>query len=171
MTAEAMKMGSAIMENAPDRVGSAILDVFRRRWSPKAFSSRPVELEKLRGVLEAARWAPSSVNEQPSRFILARKGISEEYTTLLGCLNNKNQEWAQYAPVLVLSIAKLNLTRNGELNRHALHDVRLATANLIVEASALGRHTHAMGAFSIEKTRATLGIPDGYEPVTIAALG
>jgi nitroreductase len=148
-----------------------IHDVLCGRWSPKVFSGEPVEPETLRTILEAARWAPSSFNEQPWSFIVARRENPQEYSALLSSLSEKNQGWARHAPVLILSVAKLNLTINGQLNRYAFHDVGLATANLIIQASALGLSTHPMGGFSVEKARAVFGIPEGYEPVTVIALG
>jgi nitroreductase len=153
------------------QVGMEIHEVLRGRWSPKVFSEEPVEPEKLRTLLEAARWAPSSFNEQPWSFIVARRENPREYNALLSSLSEKNQGWARRTPVLILSVAKLNLTINGQLNRHAFHDVGLATANLIVQASALGLFTHPMGGFSVEKVREAFGIPEGYEPVTVIALG
>ena len=171
MTSEAMEMESTTMENIRDEVGSAILDAFRRRWSPKVFSHRPVELEKLRAIFEAARWAPSSVNEQPWSFLLAGKESSEGFNALLNCLNEKNKQWAQNAPVLILSMAKMHHQRDRSANRHAWHDVGLATANLMIQATALGLYTHVMGGFSSQKAREALGIPDGFEPVAMIALG
>jgi nitroreductase len=171
MMNESVETKAANGEGTPAQVGMEIHDVLRGRWSPKVFSEEPVELEKLRTILEAARWAPSSFNEQPWSFIVARRENPQEYSALLSCLSEKNQGWARHAPVLILSVTKLNLTINGQLNRHAFHDVGLATANLIVQASALGLFTHPMGGFSVEKVREAFGIPEGYEPVTVIALG
>jgi nitroreductase len=171
VTEKAVETGSTVAEDLPNQEELTVLDVLLRRWSPKMFSSRPVEPEKLRTILEAARWAPSSFNEQPWSFIVARRENPQEYSALLSSLSQKNQGWARRAPVLILSVAKLNLRINGQLNRHAFHDVGLATANLIVQASALGLFTHPMGGFSVENARAALGIPEGYEPVTVIALG
>jgi nitroreductase len=171
MMNETVEMKTTNGERIPPQGSMEIHDVLRGRWSPKLFCEEPVEPEKLRTILEAARWAPSSFNEQPWSFIVARRENPQEYSALLSSLSQKNQGWARRAPVLILSVAKLNLTINGQLNRHAFHDVGLATANLIVQASALGLFTHPMGGFSVEKARAALGIPEGYEPVTVIALG
>jgi nitroreductase len=163
MTAEAMEMESALVEGAPDQDTSTILDVLRRRWSPKGFSNRRVEPAKLRAVLEAARWAPSSHNEQPWSFVLATKENAEAYNLLLGCLHEKNRQWAQHARVLILSVAKMYREIDGKANRYAFHDVGLATASLMIQATALGLYTHPMGGFSVEKAREVLVIPEGYE--------
>lgn len=148
-----------------------IEDLLRQRWSPLAFSDRSVEPEKLRSVLEAARWAASSFNEQPWSFIVATKDNPAEFERLLSCLTQSNQEWSKNAPVLMLSIAGLNFKRNGAENRHAFHDVGAAAANLTLQATALGLFAHQMAGFDVSKAKETYGIPEGYEPVAAIALG
>jgi nitroreductase len=95
----------------------------------------------------------------------------EAYNLLLSCLNEKNRQWAQYAPVLILSVAKMYREVDGKANRYAFHDVGLATASLMIQATALELYTHAMAGFSVQKAQEVLGIPEGYEPVTVIALG
>jgi nitroreductase len=148
-----------------------IHELLTRRWSPRAFSECPVEPEKLRSLLEAARWAPSSFNEQPWSFIVVTKDDQAQYQRLLSCLEEGNREWAWQAPVLMLSIAKLYLESNNEENKTALYDVGLAAANLVIQATALGLGVHQMAGFDREKTRETYGIPEGYLPVAVIALG
>ena len=148
-----------------------IHDLLRKRWSPRAFSSRPVEPEKLRSLWEAARWAPSSYNEQPWSFIVATKEDEAEYAQLLSCLVEGNIQWAKHAPVLMVSVAKLHFDENGERNRHAFHDVGQAVANLIVQATALGLVVHQMAGVFPDKIRELYGIPEGYEAVAGIALG
>src|ERR1051325_2037789 len=104
----------------------------RGRWSPRAFLDKSVDLPTLRALLEAARWAASSSNEQPWRFIVARREDADEYARLLSVLVEKNQQWAKAAPVLLLSVAKM--TRgNGKPNRHYLHDTGAAAATLCIQ--------------------------------------
>jgi nitroreductase len=148
-----------------------IHDLLRRRWSPRAFSDRPVEREKLLSVLEAARWAPSSNNEQPWHYLVATKEEPEEFARLLACLVEKNQSWARNAPVLMLSVASNVFSRNDKPNRHALHDTGQAVAGLTVQATALGLYVHQMAGFSIEKARETYQLPENVEPVAALALG
>ena len=124
------------------------------RRSPRAFSSRPVEPEKLRSVFEAARWAASSVNEQPWSFVVAVRGEGDAFERLLATLTESNQRWATRAPVLVLSLARTRFTRNGKLNRHALHDLGMAFQSLALQAVALGLVVHPMGGFDAETARA-----------------
>jgi nitroreductase len=129
-----------------------------------------VEPEKLCSVLEAARWAASSYNEQPWIFIVATKDNQGEFERLLSCLAEGNQEWALNAPVLMISVAKLHFERNGKENRHAFHDVG-AAAQLAIQSTANGLFIHQMAGFDVPKTRELYSIPEGYEPVAAIALG
>ena len=155
----------------PAETQHPIEEILRRRWSPRAFSERMIEPEKLQRLFEAARWAASSFNEQPWSFIVATKEQAEEYATLLSCLTEKNQQWARLAPVLMVSVAKLNFEKNGKPNRHAFHDVGLAMGNLLVEATALGLFVHQMAGFSLDKVREAYKIPEGFEAVACIAAG
>jgi nitroreductase len=146
-------------------------DLLSKRWSPLAFSEKSVEPEKLRSVLEAARWAASSYNEQPWSFIVATSDNQAEFDRLLSCLAEGNQEWAKTAPVLMLSVAKLQFERNGVENRHAFHDVGAAAAQLAIQATALGLFIHQMAGFDVPLSRSLYSIPEGYEPVAAIALG
>lgn len=149
----------------------SILELLKNRWSPRAFADRPVEVEKLRQVLEAARWAPSSYNEQPWRYILAQKEDEEQFDRVLNCLNNWNQRWAKHAPVLMISVAKKELSRNGKPNRSAFHDVGQATAHLTVQAASLDLYVHQMGGILPDRIRKTFKVPERFEPVAGLALG
>lgn len=146
-------------------------DLLRRRWSPVAFSEQLVETEKLCTVLEAAAWAASSFNEQPWSFIIATKDNPAEFERLLSCLAEGNQEWAKNAPVLMLSVAKLQFERNGTENRHAFHDVGAAAATMAIQSTALGLFIHQMAGFDVAKAREVYSIAEGYEPVAAIALG
>ncbi len=155
----------------PAQTDHPIQEILKRRWSPRAFADRTVESEKLRSLFEAARWAPSSFNEQPWFFIVATKEKLEEHARLLSCLVEKNQQWARLAPVLMVSVAKLKFEKTGKPNRHAFHDVGLAMGNMLVEATALGLCVHQMAGLFPEKVREIYGVPDGFEPVAAIAIG
>src|SRR5437764_202654 len=155
----------------PARTDYPIEEILKRRWSPRAFSDRLVEPEKLRSLWEAARWAPSSFNEQPWHFIVATRDKPAEHAKLLSCLVEKNQQWARYAPVLMISVTELNFAKTGKPNRHAFHDVGLAMGNLLVEATALGLCVHQMAGFSPEKVREIYGVPEEFDPVAAIAIG
>jgi len=150
-------------------------EVFHRRVlerrSLRAFAPRAVAPGVLRALFEAARWAPSSVNEQPWRFIVATRAEPEPFARLLATLHPGNAAWAAAAPVLAISIARLEFERNGRPNRHAFHDVGLATAQLGLQAAVLGLGVHLMGGFDRDRARATLDIPAVFDPVAAIALG
>ena len=148
-----------------------IHDLLQRRWSPRAFSDRSVEPDTLRSLLEAARWAPSSSNEQPWNFIVATKDNQAEHGRLLSCLVEGNRLWAQHALVLMVSVARMSFEEDGKPNRHAFHDVGQAVADLTVQATALGLMVHQMAGFHPEKVRELYGVPKEFEPVAAIALG
>jgi nitroreductase len=147
-----------------------IHDLLSRRWSPRAFDPRPIEPEKLASLFEAARWAPSCNNAQPWRFIVARQDEEELYERLFSCLMAGNQKWAYRAPVLMLSVAKLTF-EDGSANRHAYHDVGLASENLVLQATALGLVAHLMAGYHVEKARTEFAIPSDCDPVAAIAVG
>jgi nitroreductase len=154
----------------PAETSTAIHDLIAHRWSPRAFESKPVEPEKLRSLLEAARWAPSSYNAQPWYFIVGTKDNPENYKRVLESLIEFNQGWAKNAPVLALSVAKLKFD-DGKPNRHAFHDVGQAAANLSLQAEALGLSVHQMAGIDPEKARKLFDIPADYEAVAGIAIG
>jgi nitroreductase len=148
-----------------------IHDLIKRRWSPRAFSERPVESDKLRSVLEAARWAPSSRNEQPWAFLVATREDPKGYGALFGVLMEMNQAWAGKAPALILTVAHTRLEKDDQPNRHGFFDLGQATANLIFQATSLGLATHQMGGFRVDAAKESFGIPEGWEPLSVIALG
>ncbi len=158
------------MEN-PASVDHPVHDLIRRRRSPRVFSAQPVGPRELRTLLEAARWAPSSFNEQPWSFVVTTREEPEDYEALLTCLAPGNQKWAWHAPVLMLSIARVTFAHNDKTNRHAFHDVGQAAALLCVQATAMGLFVHQMAGFDIAKARKTFAIPEGHEPVAAIAVG
>jgi nitroreductase len=155
----------------PAETTNPVHDLIKRRWSPRSFADKAVESAVLRSLLEAARWAPSSNNEQPWFYIVATKEEPAEFERLLNCLVESNQTWARHAPVLMLSVARLVFNKNGQLNRHALHDVGQAAAHLALEATARGLGVHQMAGILPEKARELFAIPAGFEVVAGMAVG
>jgi len=147
-----------------------IHDLLARRWSPRAFADRPVAPDVLRSLWEAARWAPSSANEQPWNFLVATRDDPQEFGRMLECLVEGNQIWAKQAPVLMVSVAA-RLDRDNDPNAHAWYDVGQAVADLSVQATALGLFVHQMAGILPDKIRELYQIPDSHEPVTGIALG
>ncbi|GMV83687.1 MAG: hypothetical protein AMXMBFR7_48710 [Planctomycetota bacterium] len=148
-----------------------IHELLAKRWSPYWYDERPVKTEDLRSIFEAARWAASSYNEQPWRFIVGTKDQPEQYAKVLSVLIEANQAWAQRAPVLALGVIGRSFERNGKPNKAAEHDLGLAAASLTVEATARGLHVHQMIGLDPEKGRSVFGVPAGFEVFTALAIG
>jgi nitroreductase len=148
-----------------------ISELLTKRWSPYAFSDRPVSDDDLRSLFEAARWSASSYNEQPWRYIVATKANPEEFERLLSCLVDANQVWAKAAPVLALGCLSLNFARNDQPNAAAQHDLGLASACLTVEATSRGLLVHQMIGIQPDRARELYQIPDSVRPLTGLAIG
>ena len=146
--------------------------LLQQRWSPLAFDPKPVPADVLGSLFEAARWSPSSSNEQPWRFLVGtRDGDPDTYEKLLDCIVPGNQVWATTAPVLFLVLATTTFARNGSENRFALYDAGQAVGHLTVEATALGLHLRQMGGFDAPKARQVFAIPDDITVGAMIALG
>ena len=155
----------------PAQAEYPIHELMRERWSPRAFLDKPVEPGKLLSMLEAARWAPSSSNEQPWSFIVARGEEKEEFEKMLGCLVEGNRAWAKAAPVLIITVAKRSFGQTGKPNRCAIHDVGLASESMTLQAVALGLLTHGMAGIEREKIHEVYGLPEDCEAVAAWAVG
>ncbi|MBK6687041.1 MAG: nitroreductase family protein [Deltaproteobacteria bacterium] len=148
-----------------------IHDLLAERWSGRAFLPEALTPAEQGSLLEAARWAPSSMNEQPWRWIVGPRDQPEAFARILACLAETNRAWCQDAGLLALVVAKQNFDRNGKPNRHAFHDVGLSVGQVLIQAVALGLIAHPMGGYDGAVARDTLGIPEGYEPVVALAVG
>ena len=146
-------------------------ELIASRWSPYSFADRSVSDDDLRSLFEAARWAPSSYNEQPWSYMVAKKEDLDEFGRLLSCLVEANQAWAKAASVLALGISRLNFARNNNPNRAAIHDLGLAAANLVLEATSRGLAVHQMIGILPDKVRELYSVPEGHEPMTALAIG
>jgi nitroreductase len=141
------------------------------RWSPYGFADRDVSREDLRSLFEAARWAPSSYNEQPWSYLVATRGDRDAFARMLSCLVEGNQAWARHAPVLALGVTRERFTRNDKPNAAALHDLGLAAGGLLVEATARGICVHQMIGILPDRARELYGIPDHSRALTGIAIG
>jgi nitroreductase len=148
-----------------------IHELLKKRWSPRSFSEKSIDIELLNQLFEAARWAPSSYNEQPWRFIVARKENQETYDRLASVMNEFNQSWATNAPVLVLALTKTTFDLDGRKNHHAGHDLGQAIAHLTFEATNHNLYVHQMAGISPDKAREIYDISDDYKPLTMFAIG
>lgn len=156
--------------NASTETITKVHPLIEKRWSPRAFGDQPVSEQQLELLFEAARWAPSAMNEQPWRFSYATREDEENFNQLFSLLMPGNS-WAGKASALFIAVAKTAYTYNGNPNPHAWYDVGLATGNLLLQATELGLHVHLMAGFDAAKAREVLQIPEGYEPVAMGAVG
>ncbi len=148
-----------------------ILELLADRWSPYGFAARPVAEEDLDSLFEAARWAASSYNEQPWTYFVATRKAAAEFERLLSCLLPANQVWAKAAPVLVLGVVSLKFAKTKKDNRAAVHDLGLASANLVMEATARGLSVHQMIGILPDRARELYQIPEHAEAWTAMAIG
>jgi nitroreductase len=151
-------------------IHSPILEVIQKRRSKRAYSDQQVEEVKIQSLFEAARWAPSSVNEQPWLYIYATKG-QELFTKIYGALNESNRVWVQNAPLLIASLVRNKFIRNDRPNGSARYDLGAANAFLSLQATHLGLNVHQMGGFDALQLRSNLNIPDEFDPVIVMAVG
>ncbi len=149
----------------------SVHELIRARWSPRAFANRDVSDQDLKTIFEAARWAASSYNEQPWRFLVGRKSDPAAFDKILNVLLPFNQAWAKNAPVLFLMTAKRTFSHNGSANLYGMHDAGQALAHVFLQATALGLHAHGMAGIDRDRARTELGIPDDYDIAAAVALG
>jgi len=142
----------------------------KKRWSPRAFSDRTVAREKLQRLVEAARWSPSSSNEQPWYFFIGEKG-DETYEKIFSTLVEFNQLWCKTAPVLGMAVGRKVREKGGGEYVHYQYDVGQSIAHLTFQAMHEDLYVHQMGGFSAEKARELFGIPDDYEALTTFVTG
>lgn len=146
--------------------------IFTNRWSPRSFTGEPVPDADLKTAFEAARWAPSAMNAQPWRFLIARPGDAH-WEIYLSLLMPRNRLWASKASALVLILSERQLDRRGERVDNVSHsfDAGAAWANFAHQALLLGWHTHGIGGFDRAAARETLAIPESFAIENIIALG
>ena len=148
-----------------------VAELIEQRRSRRAYSTNPIEHEKIKSLFEAARWAPSSMNEQPWSYVYATRDQPDLWNKLLELLNESNRVWAINAPLLILSMARKTHIRNGANNALARYDTGAANMLLSIQATQLGLNVHQMGGYDRQKAIESLNIPDDYEPIVIMAIG
>jgi nitroreductase len=147
-----------------------IHNLIARRWSARAFSTKAVEKSKLLSILEAARWAPSSRNEQPWRYIIFTNDNPDKLKNAQTVLLDINS-YAKRAPILICAITKKTYSDNGIYNKLHFHDLGAANENMFLESFNQGLIMHEMGGFNREKARELFNIPDDYEVGIMIAIG
>jgi nitroreductase len=161
------------MNNRTAPAAHPIHTLIAERWSPRAFDpARSVSEAEMASLFEAARWSASCFNEQPWVFVAARRDADPAmFATLRGLLSENNQVWAGRAGALAIGIARQHFAANGNANAMAGYDLGQACAQLALQAVAMGLVTHQMRGFDVERTRTTLNVPAGHEPMVAIAIG
>lgn len=152
-------------------IESPVLDIIQNRKSRRAYSNKPIEAEKIKSLFEAAKWAPSSMNDQPWTYVYATKDQTELWNRIFVSLNESNRVWAKDAPLLIVSLARKYFSANGKTNGTAKYDLGAANAFLTLQATALSLNVHQMGGFDHETLISNLNIPGDYELGVILAIG
>lgn len=147
-----------------------VLDPLVERWSPRAMSGETITDGELNRLFEAARWAPSSYNGQPWRFLYARRG-GEQWERFFGLLGDFNQSWCDRAAVLVVVVSRDTFERNGKPARTHSFDTGAAWQNLALQGTAIGLVVHGMQGFDYDRAREELGIPDDHTVEAMIAVG
>ncbi len=146
-------------------------NILNKKSSIRDFDKSELDDGTILSLFEAARKAPSAFNEQPWRFILADRKNINDFDLILGTLTDKNRAWAVNASILVIVLAKTNLTRNDNPNKHYLYDTASAVANLTFKARSLDIHVHQMGGFDSEKVKNNFSVSNQFEPAVVLAIG
>ena len=144
-------------------------DIFRNRWSPRAMTGEAIAEETLLTLFEAAHWAPSSANNQPWRFIYARRD-TQQWKTFFELLMPGNQKWCVNAAVLLVMVSRTTFDNGKPAPTHA-YDTGAAWGMLALQGSLRGLVVHGMAGFDYDRAKSELGIPDGFEVQAMAAIG
>lgn len=148
-----------------------VIDLIKDRWSARAFSKKSIAENDLFTLFEAAHWAASANNEQPWRYIYARREDTETFEKMVHCLMPGNQPWAKNAAVLILCVVKTTIGPENKPNLAAFHDIGLANATLLLQATSQHIYGHMMGGYDKAKAKKEFNIPEGYDTVIFMALG
>jgi nitroreductase len=145
-----------------------------QRWSPRAFTGEKMPHSELMRLFEAARWAPSSFNSQPWRFLYAHRD-GPAWPIFLNLLVEFNQSWARNAAVLIVVVSKMTMRSQGRDAEAPSHshsfDTGAAWQNLSLQANAMGWHTHGMVGFDMARAAVELRVPEGYRVEAAIAIG
>ena len=144
-------------------------DIFIDRWSPRAMSGEEIPEAELMSLFEAARWAPSSNNNQPLRILYGRRN-TKHWPLFFNLLADSNRIWAGQASALLVMVSK-NTFDNGKPSRTHSYDAGAAWENLALQGSLRGYVVHGMQGFDYELARSSLNIPDGFTVEAMAAIG
>ncbi|MGA8843894.1 MAG: nitroreductase family protein [Nitrososphaeraceae archaeon] len=161
---------SEVLEKNPRKADHDVNPLMLNRWSPRAMSGEEISDEDLMRLFEAARWAPSSYNGQPWRFIYAKRN-TQYWDSLFNLMATSNQTWAKNAAVLVVIISRKNFEFNEKPSITHQFDSGSAWENLALQAETQQLVTHAMQGFDYQKAREVLAIPDSFDVMAMVAIG
>lgn len=147
-----------------------VLDLILNRWSPRAMSGEDISHEELMSLFEAARWAPSSYNNQPWRFVYALRNTAH-WQMFFNLLVPANQEWAKNAAALILITSYRYFEYNGFTSRTHSFDTGSAVENLSLQGYAMGLVIHGLEGFDYDRARVELGVPEGYDVEAMYVVG
>jgi nitroreductase len=162
----------AILMKKPAITEQPIHSILSDRWSSRAYDpDQLVSQESFLSLMEAARWSPSCMGDQPWQFITFHKKDATSWTQALNCLSVGNQNWAMDASILILACARQSFSSNEKPNRWNQYDTGAACENICLQATSIGLVAHQMGGFDVEKTRQLFQIPSQYDLMSFIAIG
>ena len=155
----------------PAVTSAPVHELIGERWSPRAFAATPVAREAVVSILEAGRWAASTNNSQPWRWVVTTSEDPAAHAAAFECFAPGNQRWAKTAPVYIFALARKTFEANGNPNGHSWHDTGAAGAQRGLQAGALGLVVHTAGGIDRDKIRQTYDVPEGYDICCAFAVG
>ena len=162
----------ALLMKKPAITEQPIHSIISDRWSSRAYDpDQLVSQESFLSLMEAARWSPSCMGDQPWQFITFHKKDATSWTQALNCLSVGNQNWAMDASILILACARQSFSSNEKPNRWNQYDTGAACENICLQATSIGLVAHQMGGFDVEKTRQLFQIPSQYDLMSFIAIG
>jgi len=162
----------ALLMKKPAITEQPIHSILSDRWSSRAYDpDQLVSQESFLSLMEAARWSPSCMGDQPWQFITFHKKDATSWTQALNCLSVGNQNWAMDASILILACARQSFSNNEKPNRWNQYDTGAACENICLQATSIGLVAHQMGGFDVEKSRQLFQIPGQYDLMSFIAIG
>ena len=150
---------------------TALDPLFLNRWSPRAFDGSVMPADDLRTILDAGRWAPSSFNYQPWRFLYATRDDAANWARFLDLLIPFNAIWAKEASVLLFILSETTMGSPDKPSHSHSFDAGAAWSAIALQSTLIGYHAHGMVGIDMDKTRRELGVPDGFRIEAAVAIG
>jgi nitroreductase len=162
-----INQGRTAVNRTPE---NPVIEPIINRWSPRTMSGELLSQKELMSLFEAARWAPSSFNSQPWRFVYAERG-TQAWEQFKSFLVEFNQKWCDKAAALIVLISKNNFDHDGSFSRTHSFDAGAAWENLALQGSSMGLVVHGMSGFDYDRVKKELSIPEGYTVEMMIAVG